>query len=107
METAKTYDKVSWHFPEGKGCPSLDAAKKHFSVIMSWLKDNQLLSDEGVEVWECGIGSDFAITGYMLTAGGVAILDRGYGAWLRTVQYGKEPSTAMLDGILREVSGRG
>ena len=102
MGTAKTYDKVRWHFPEGKGCPSVEAAKVHFVVVMKWLKDNGLLSAEGIEAAETGIDSDFALTSHLLTAKGNRVLDRCYSAWVRTIRYGETPSVKLLDRGLRE-----
>jgi len=102
MGTAKTYDKVSWHFPEGKGCPSPNAAKRHLVVVMQWLKDNSLLSEEGLEAWDSGIDSDFALTSHMLTPVGNVVLAQGYRDWMEKVAYSEEPSMRILDAILRE-----
>ncbi|MCS6925430.1 MAG: hypothetical protein NZ578_05960 [Candidatus Binatia bacterium] len=102
MATTTTYDKVRWHFPEGKGCPSLEAAKIHFRVIMKWLKDNNLLSEEGIEALESGIDSDFALTSHLLTPTGNRVLERCYSAWLSTVRYGEEPSVALLERCLQQ-----
>jgi hypothetical protein len=38
MAKTKVYDKVSWHFPEGKNCPDIETAKNHFIKLMNWLK---------------------------------------------------------------------
>lgn len=105
MATARTYDKVAWHYPEGKGCPDLDAAKIHISVVMKWLKSNGLLSAEGVEALDAGIDSDFALTAHMLTPKGVHVLDCCYQKWLRSVRYGKMPTTDLLDKHLTGTSG--
>jgi hypothetical protein len=102
MVIAKTYDKVSWHFPEGKGCPSLAAAKIHFQVVTEWLKDKGLLSAEGIEAVDAGIDSDFALTAHMLTTKGNRILGRCYSDWVRAVIYGQRPSVALLDKSLKE-----
>lgn len=102
MGIAKTYDKVLWHFPEGKGCPSVEVAKIHFSVVMKWLNDNDLLSAEGVEAAEIGIDSDFALTSHMLTDKGNRILDQCYSVWVSTIRYGEKPSVELLDRCLRE-----
>lgn len=107
MGLAKIYDKVSWHFPEGKRCPSLEAAKVHFSVVTQWLKDKGLLSAEGREALENGIDSEFSLTAHMVTAEGNKILGECYAAWVRTIQYGRKPSTDLLEKCLRESKGRG
>jgi hypothetical protein len=84
------YDKVSWHFPEGKNCPSLEVAKKHFIVIMEWLNKNELLSEEGIEYFNLGIDSDFSLTSSMLTEIGNEILDKSYKIWLKSINYNSE-----------------
>ena len=103
MGNGTTYDKVSWHFPEGQGCPSLEAAKVHFDVVMHWLESKNLLSAEGHEAMEIGIDSDFALTSYMLTDKGDQLLTTCYAEWARTVQYGMRPSVRLLDDRLREI----
>ena len=99
MET--TYDKVSWHFPDGKNCPSLDAAKVHFDVLMRWLESRHLLSEEGQEAMGVGIDSDFSLTSYMLTDKGNRLLMACYTEWASTVKYGVPPSMSILDDRLR------
>lgn len=103
MGNGTTYDKVSWHFPEGKNCPSLDAAKVHFDVVMHWLKSKDLLSEEGCEAMEIGIDSDFSITSYMLTDMGNQLLTMCYAEWASTVQYGMRPSVRLLENRLRRI----
>jgi hypothetical protein len=105
MASTKTYDKVAWHFPEGQGCPSLDAAKIHFEVIMRWLESNGLLSEEGREALEVGVDSDFALTSHMLSDTGTRVLARCYSEWVRSVRYGEKPSVAQLDQCLRNIDG--
>ena len=102
MGIAKTYDKVRWHFPEGNGCPSLDAAKIHFQVVMKWLKDKDLLSAEGIEAVENGIDSDYSLTAHMLTPKGNKIIERCYSIWVSSITYEKQPSTRILDRCLMD-----
>ncbi len=102
MSKIVTYDKVSWHFPEGKRCPSLDAAKIHFDVAMHWLDSNGLLTGEGREALELGIDSDFALTSYMVTEKGNRLLGRCYEEWLRSVHYGETPTTDLLDSCIAD-----
>ena len=100
---AMTYDKVSWHFPDGENCPSLEAAKVHFDVLMDWLKSQHLLSEEGREAIEVGIDSDFSLTSYMLTDKGNRLLKICYAEWARTVKYGVQPSMSILDDCLHHL----
>lgn len=97
MSNIEVYDKVSWHFPEGKNCPSLEAAKEHFVSVMDWLKENQLLSDEGKEVLELGIDSDFSIASPMLNAKGNELMRKYYSDWLRSIDYTKKPNLTLLN----------
>jgi len=78
MTKIKIYDKVSWHYPEGN-CTSLKAAKSHFIAIMKWLKENELLSHEGEEIFDLGIiDSDFSITSSMLNKKGNDVIMKCY-----------------------------
>lgn len=103
MEATKTYDKVYWHFPEGEGCPDIHTAKIHLEAVMRWLKENNLLTSEGVEALDFGIDSDFALTGHMLNEKGRQLLDMCYGEWLNSVNYGENPSMAYLDRCLKKL----
>ena len=100
---ATTYDKVSWHFPDGESCPSLEAAKVHFGVLMDWLESQHLLSEEGREAMEVGIDSDFSLTSYMLTDRGNRLLTACYAEWTRTVRYGVPPSMSVLEDCLHQL----
>jgi len=96
------YDKVSWHYPEGKNCSNLEAAKVHFFAVMKWLKKNSLLSAEGEEILELGIDSDFSITSSMLNEKGNEVFKKHYSSWLKTIDYSKNVDTKILDDGLRE-----
>ena len=102
MSGIVVYDKVSWHYPEGQNCPSLEAAKAHFRSVMKWLKNNDLLSDEGEEIFELGIDADFSITSSMLNAKGNDVLQKHYSSWLKTVDYSNNIDLTKLDDGLRE-----
>lgn len=107
MATGKTYDKLSWHYPEGEQCPNLAAAKTHFEVVMEWLDTHQLLSPEGREAMETGIDSDFSLTSSMATDMGKRVLDACYADWVRRVRYGVRPSVdALQDCLERARTGR-
>lgn len=97
MSTVIVYDKVSWHFPEGKNCPSLEAAKSHFEILMKWAKENNLLSLEGEEIFDLGVDEDFSITSSMLNKKGNAILSGYYSDWLKTINYFGDVDMKVLD----------
>jgi len=97
MTEIKVYDKVSWHYPEGKNYSSLEAAKSHFIAIMNWLKENELLSEEGKEICDLGIDSDFSLTSSMLNGKGNDIITKYYSDWLRSFDYTKKPNFNILN----------
>lgn len=102
MTDIAVYDKVSWHYPEGKNCPSLDAAKVHFVFVMAWLKENNLLSDEGNEIYDVGIDADFSITSSMLNRKGNDILKKHYSEWLSNIGYSEYVDLKILEKGLQE-----
>ena len=102
MKKNKIYDKVAWHFPEGKDCPSIEIAKKHFKVIMKWLSENKLLNGEGEELFEFGIDADFSLTSSMLNEKGNLILGENYKKWIQSIDYKKEPSIEFLNNELKK-----
>ena len=102
MADIVVYDKVSWHYPEGKNCPSLEAAKVYFLAVMKWIKENGLLSAEGEEVLELGIDPDFSITSSMLNKKGNDVLKKQYSSWLKTINYYDNIDLKILDDGLRK-----
>lgn len=105
MSKSIVYDKVSWHFPEGKHCPSLEAAKTHFYILIGWIKENGLLSDEGEEILDLEVGADFSITSSMLNKKGNDILSKYYANWLSDIDYLGCVDMKILDGGLSEYEG--
>lgn len=101
-----TYDKVSWHFPEGTGCPSLERAKEHIRTLMDGLSSQDLLSDFGKEVQEIPISSDTAVTSDMLTDEGDRILPTVHKEWVKTVDYSVSPDVSALIRLLREAANQ-
>lgn len=102
MANIIVYDKVSWHYPEGENCPNLEAAKLHFSIAMKWLKENDLLSDEGKEIFEIGIDADSSLTSSMLNEKGNFIIKNYYSIWLKTLNYSTTSDCRILDDGLRK-----
>jgi hypothetical protein len=96
----QVFDKVKWHFPDGKHCPSLNDALSHFEVVISWLQTNDLLSDYGKELASRGIDSDFSLTSEMLTDTGNTILKAKYDEWLKSISYGRKGNLSALDSEL-------
>lgn len=97
MSEFVTYDKISWHYPNEKGCQNLEEAKVYFSSIMSWLSDHGLLSKEGEEDIEIGIDSSFSLNSSMLSEKGNKLLSLSYDDWAKEVQYGQIPDMTILE----------
>jgi len=94
------YDKVKWHYPDGKNCPSLEAAKTHIEAVMHWLKKNDLLSEEGLGAVKDGVDAELGITDSMLTPHGNKVMKSCYRSWLKHCKYGENPSMEILDKCL-------
>jgi len=103
MANIVVYDKVSWHYPEGNNCPSLETAKVHFLALMNWIKENNLLSSEGDEILELGIDADFSITSSMLNEKGNDVLKKHYSNWIKTIDYSENIDFKILSDGLRSL----
>jgi len=102
------YDKVRWHYPEGKDCPSVEAAKRHINFAMRFLEDNDLLSEDGKDLFSGGeVDDDFALTSDVVTSEGEALLSKGYRKWLEQISYQGPLSAELFENVLKEIrSGR-
>jgi hypothetical protein len=106
-ESFRVYDKVRWHYPEGKDCPSMEAAKRHMEFTMRFLETNGLLSEDGKDLFSDGrIDDDFALTSEIVTADGDALLSKSYREWLERISYGGPLSTELFENTLREIRNR-
>lgn len=102
MGKVVVYDKVSWHYPEGRNCPNLETAKSLFRILMNWLNKNNLLSEEGKEIFELGIDRDFSITSSMLNEKGNELFSKYYSKWLRSITY-ENINTKLLDELIKNI----
>lgn len=100
----KVYDKVKWHYPEGKGVPSLRAGMRHLVVIFHWLKKNNLLTEEARIMPPSKWGQDYSLISDDVLPEGQKLLDLYYDKWLdRLTSYRKKPSTLYLDKCLKKI----
>ena len=60
----KVYDKAKWHTDAGE---PFEDIKGNFSVLMEKLHSNGMLSPEGKEIYQLGVGRDFSLHSRMLT----------------------------------------
>lgn len=102
--SVRVYDKVSWHYPDGEGCASLEGALLHFRAILAWLGTNELLSPLGEELAKFAMDGDTALTSDMLSELGNRIMSESYDVWLEQVDYSSAPSLALMDRALERAS---
>lgn len=81
------YDKVKWHYPDGKNCPDLPHAKQHFVILMEWLSRKGYLTEYGKEMYETGIDADFSLTSEMVMQPASELLAKNYNEWLADLKY--------------------
>lgn len=102
-EEFDVYDKVQWHYPGGKDCPSLEIGKRHIEVAMDFLDRHGLLSEEGREDWEdASLPADYALTTESVTDEGARFLRQYYKPWLKTISYSRPPDDSWLEARLAE-----
>ena len=94
------YDKVEWHYPEGKGCPDLKTATIHFKAVLDWLDQHDLLTPLGKEIYDLGVDRETSITSDMLTEKGNRIMKRCYDEMTKGLKYGQTPSLDCFNGCL-------
>lgn len=87
--TTIVYDKVKWHYPDGKGCESMEAAKYHLIFIMSWLSRKGYLTEYGKEIYRDDIDSEFSLTSDMVSEPARTLLSQCYKDWVSGIQYNK------------------
>jgi len=92
----KVYDKAAWHIDAGE--PS-DNVLEHFKFIMHWCNQNNLLSDEGIELLELGIDDSISIHSRMLNERGNVFMTQYYDTFISAQ---KDQSTQM-DEILKNI----
>lgn len=97
------FDKVKWHFPDGKNCLDLNHALRHFKQLIHWLQKNELLNTYGKEIAAVGIDVEFSITSEMLTNTANQVLMAKYDDWLKTVRYEEISDFSILDVALAEI----
>lgn len=94
-----TYDKIEWHMGKDDETPDSKVVS-HFRIIMEWLKDHNMLTDEGVSDLEVNWGPDFSITDEQLTPQGQEFMKDHYQEWLSSLTSNSPHDTKTLDEYL-------
>ena len=71
----KVFDKAQWHIDSGESIPEVIAK---FTQVFSFLHSHEMLSVDGLEIYEFGIDSSISLNEKMVTSNGFAFLDRYY-----------------------------
>lgn len=77
-----TYDKMRWYTDTDE---LFRTSRRRMRALMEWLKTQNLLTSDGIEIFLAGIDADFGIDEIMLTAKGNELLSKHYKAWLDVV----------------------
>ncbi|XOJ01570.1 hypothetical protein ACMX2M_07505 [Paenibacillus polymyxa] len=80
MGNIVVYDKASWHLESDS-----PTGLEHLRVIMDWLEQQELLSDDGLEIFELGVDQEFSLTSEMVTEEGKELLDSYYTNWTKAI----------------------
>lgn len=88
------YDKAAWHIDAGE---DKQVVLNHFSFFMTWCLDNNILSDEGIELAELGIDDSISLHSRMFTEKGNIFMQRHYDTFISATE---KDGCAMLAKLL-------
>ena len=83
----KIYDKSAWQIDAG-----IDetVVTTHFKLLFTWLKEKNMLSEEGMELYELDSFSDLSLHERLLNDEGNSFVDSVYDELIGNVPYGSE-----------------
>lgn len=90
------YDKASWHIDAGEPKRSVLA---HFTFIMFWCDQNNLLSDEGAEILELGIDDSISLHSRLLNDRGNVFMTKYYDMFISA----QNNQSAEMDEMLKTI----
>lgn len=80
----KIYDKAVWQLDNGMND---DVVIKHFTFIFNWLKKNNMLNKDGLDILEIGIDEDVSLNERLVTEEGIKFLDMFYDEFIKESKY--------------------
>lgn len=95
-------DKAVWQIDGG--VPE-ELVVKHFQIVLTWLKEHDMLTDEGIEEFEDGIDDTASLNDNLISQEGIKFLEECYDEFLRIIakdQYGKDYSRKELERIYQD-----
>ena len=69
------YDKAAWHIDAGENA---NTVVEKFKIIFSFLKEQNMLSGEGLEIFDLGIDSSISLHERLLTSEGNVFIEKNY-----------------------------
>lgn len=90
----KIYDKAKWHIDSH--IPK-NTVIEHFDFIFHWLKEHNMLNENGKEEINVGIDEEISLNSSMLTSEGELFLDKYYDELLREGEFVIEKTKALIE----------
>jgi len=92
----KIIDKAAWQIDGG--VPE-ETVIRHFQIIFEWLNKKDMLTDEGKEEYEVGIGDCASINARLISPEALKFFIEKYDDYLRAVEYGEDKNAEELEKI--------
>lgn len=97
--SVQIYDKASWQIDNGL---IKESVINHFQFIFSWLMKNNLLSKDGLEVYEIGIDDSISLNDKLLNEKGQLFIKEFYDNYIETINYGEIENEMLLQKMFDE-----
>ena len=95
----KIFDKASWQIDNGI---SKKAVVDHFTFIFEWLNKHDMLSLDGAEVLDVGIGEDVSLHEGLVNERGLAFLNKFYDKLIAESAYNVDYEKKLIESLLDE-----
>lgn len=76
----KIFDKASWHIDAGE---NKEMVIDRLSAVMDYLNRHNMLSEDGIEIFQIGVDSSFSLHEKMVNEKGLAFLSEHYDSMLQ------------------------
>ena len=92
----KIFDKASWQIDNG-----MDEliVVSHFEFVFNWLNKHEMLSPEGLEILDLGIGKDVSLHERLVNKSGLKFLNEHYDKMITDFKYNVESEKEFLEKI--------
>ncbi len=90
----KIFDKAEWQIDGGI---NKTIVVKHFKFIFDWLKANDMLSEDGLEIFDVGIDEETSLHERLVTCDGCKFLEKNYDELISKSKYDIEIAKNLID----------